>query len=483
MKISLININLSTKERYGKHLGKVGPTTEPLGLAYLAAAIKKSNKHNVEIIDAEALQYTNEKLIEYLKVSKPTIIGISSLTPNYIKAKEIINIIKSNIENIKIIMGGPHITIFPKETLEENENIDYGVLGEGEITLLELLDCIENKRDISKVKGIVYRKDQKIHITKPRPYIKNIDEVPIPARDLLDMKRYRPAPTYYRKLPSYITLTSRGCPYRCSYCSKIFGSIYRFHSIERVLEEIEELIIRYKTKEIIFRDDTFTINKKFVTELCNKIINKGINKKIKWTCMTRVNLVDEKLLKLMKKAGCWSIHYGIESGSQRLLNLIQKDITIKEIKNAVKWTKKAGIEVKAFFMIGLPTETREETLQTIEFMKELNVDWVQVTITVPYPGTELFEIAKKEETLKSTNWEDYQTWAGWSNKELVYTPKGRDAKELKELQRKAMREFYLRPRFIMKQFKNLNSWNNIKIYLQGSYALIKSIFTKDKIYK
>jgi len=474
MKILLININLSTKERYGKQLGKVGPTTEPLGLAYLAASIKKYSTHSVEIIDAEVSQYNNEDLINQINKLRPEAIGISILTPNYTKAIETINAIKESIENVKIIVGGPHVTIFPKETLEKNEKIDYGVIGEGEITIVELLNAIESKKNVNKVEGIVYRIKKSIKLTSPRQYIRNIDDIPKPARELLDMNKYKPAPTYYKRLPSYIILTTRGCPYRCSYCSKVFGSVYRFHSVERILEEINELITRYNTKEIIFRDDTFTVNKKIVTNLCNELINKGINKKIKWTCMTRVNLVDEEILQLMKRAGCWSIHYGIESGSQRLLDLIQKDITIEQIKNTVKWTKSAGIEVKAFFMIGLPTETKEETLQTLKFMKELDVDWVQVTITVPYPGTKLFEIAKSDGTLKSTNWEDYQTWAGWSNKELVYTPKGRNAEELKELQRKAMREFYLRPKFIINQLKNLKSLDNLKMYLHGAYALINS---------
>jgi len=180
----------------------------------------------------------------------------------------------------------------------------------------------------------------------------------------------------------------------------------------------------------------------------------------------------------MKKAGCWSIHYGIESGSQRLLDLIQKDVTIKQIKDALVLTKKAGIEIKAFFMIGLPTETRMESLQTLKFMKEVNPDWVQVTITVPYPGTKLYEMAKKSGTLKSLKWDDYQTWAGWSDKDLVYVPKGRSANELKELQKRAMREFYFRPKFILRQITHLTSWSLFKTYLVGAYALFKSYFNK-----
>jgi len=472
MKILLLTPSLSVEDRYGKKLGKVGSVTEPLGLAYLASCLKKD--HEVKIIDGAAINLTEEELIHEIKQNNYDIIGTTILTPMYLKAQEIIQLIKSNFPEIKIIVGGPHITIFPEQTMKENPEIDFSIIGEGEITMPELMEAIEGKRKIETVKGISYRKNNKIITTPPRLFIKDIDEIPLPARDLLDLKRYKPAPTYYKKLPSHIILTSRGCPYRCTYCSKVFGNTYRHHSVERVIKEMKILIKEYKAKEIIFRDDTFTINKKFTKELCNTIIKENLHKKIRWTCMTRVNLVTKELLQLMKKSGCWSIHYGIESGSQRLLDLIQKDITIKQIKDAIKWTKQAKIEIKAFFMIGLPTETKEETLKTIRFTKELDPDWIQVTITVPYPGTKLYEIAQKDKTLKSLKWENYQTWAGWSDKELVYVPKGRTQEEIKELQKKAMREFYLRPKFILKQLKNLTSINSIKTYIQGAYAIATS---------
>ncbi|MBU2633760.1 MAG: B12-binding domain-containing radical SAM protein [Nanoarchaeota archaeon] len=475
MKIVFIQPNLSTSERYGKALGKVGPTCEPLGLTYLAAAIREKRNDIIKIIDAVAFNYSSFDLKKILTKFKPDVVGVMILTPTYLVAKETIELVRELLPYTKILAGGPHVTIFPKQTMEEVSEVDIVVVGEGEVTIVDLLDSFEKKRHLSEVKGILYRKNKKIISTSLREPIKNIDEIPMPARDLLDMKKYKPAPTYYRRLPSYIMLTSRGCPYNCSYCSKIFGSLYRFNSVERILKEMEVLIYKHGAKEIIFRDDTFTINKKHIVNLCNEIIRKGLNKKIKWTCMTRVNLVSRDLLFLMKKAGCWSIHYGIESGSQRLLNLINKQITLKQSRDAIKWAKEASIETKAFFMLGLPTETIEDSLKTLEFTKELEADWIQVTITVPYPGTNLYEIAKKDGTLKSFKWEDYQTWAGWVNKDLVYVPKGRNGEDLKKLQKKAMRDFYLRPKFVFSQLKNLNL-SNFKVYLSGAQALIKSRF-------
>jgi len=479
MRISFIIPCLSTAERYGKALGKVGPTTEPLGPAYIAAAIREKRKNDkITILDAAVENYGINEVKDYLIKEKPDVVGVTILTPMYLRAKETISLIRKTLPKAQIVVGGPHVTIFPKQTLEENQDVDYAVVGEGEHTFVELLDALDNKKSLGNILGLIYRLNDKILINPPRHFIKDLDQIPLPARDLLPMDKYRPAPTYYLQLPSHIVLTSRGCPFQCSYCSKVFGQTYRFHSIGRIMKEINILINDYNAKEIIFRDDTFTINKGHVRKLCKRIIDEGIHNKIRWTCMTRVNLVDLKLLKLMKKAGCWSIHYGVESGSQRLLDLIGKGIILSEVRNAVKWTKTVGIEVKAFFMIGLPTETEEETQGTIDFTKELDPDWIQVTITTPYPGTKLYDIAKKDGTLKSFKWEDYQTWVGWANKELVYTPKGRDSKELKILQKKAMRDFYFRPQFVLRQLKYLRSWDRTKTYLLGALALAKSMFDK-----
>ena len=236
MKISLLSSCFSTGERYGKSLGKVGPITEPLGLAYLAASIlKKRPNDQVEIIDPAVLGYTKTDLKNHLEKTRPDIIGISILTPLYFNAKEVIKIAKEVLNEPIIIAGGPHVTIFPKATMEENKDINYAVMGEGDITITELLDSIDNKKEPSNVAGLVYREKGQIKFTNNRQFIKNLDEIPLPRRDLLPMHKYRPAPTYYMRLPSYIILTSRGCPFRCSYCSKIFGDTYRHHSSGRVI--------------------------------------------------------------------------------------------------------------------------------------------------------------------------------------------------------------------------------------------------------
>ncbi len=478
MKVLLIEPNLSVNDRYGKALGEVGPTCEPLGLAYLAGAIKRRGLDSVSILDAAALGLSPAQLESHLKDYQPDVIGVRIVTPMYIVAMDTLTMVRKVLPDSRIIIGGPHMSIFPRETISENPVIDAGVIGEGEVTILELLDALREGSPLDKVNGIAYRENGKVMVTPPRPYLKDIDEAPVPARELLPMDKYTPTPTYYRKLPCYILLTSRGCPFSCTYCSKIFGDTFRCHSSERILEEINILIRDYNAREIIFRDDTFTLNKKRVIELCEKMIDKNLPGKIQWTCMTRVNIVDKPLLKLMKKAGCWSVHYGVESGSQRLLDVIDKKITLQQVRDAFKWTRESGIETKAFFMIGLPTETHEETLKTIEFAKELDPDGVQFTITTPYPGTRLFELAQKDGTLKSLKWENYQTWAGWSDKELVYLPKGRTAEELKFLQKKALKDFYFRPKVIMRQLWKLRSLSMFKKQFSAAYAIFRGTMSR-----
>jgi anaerobic magnesium-protoporphyrin IX monomethyl ester cyclase len=481
MKILLLNPDLSLSERYGL-LAKLGPTTEPLGLAYLAAAIRNANYY-VKIIDAAALHYRPSDLIKEIEQNDYDVVGITFMTPMYSCAMDIIRMIREANKNIKIIVGGPHVTILPEETLRENGAIDIAVLGEGEHTIVELLNALEKgKLDLSKISGLAWfdKETEQFVITSQREPEENIDNILMPARDLLPMALYRPTPTYYQKLPAYILLTTRGCPFSCCYCSKLFGNKIRHHSIERVIIEMEILIKDHGAQEIIFRDDTFTVNRNYTMQLCQEIVKRSIHKQIKWMCMTRVDLVDKELLQIMKKAGCWSMHFGVESGSQPLLDLIQKNVTIEQIYKAFLLTRETGIKTKAFFMLGLPTEKNEDSLETINFAKKLDPDGVQFTITVPYPGTKLFDIVKKMGHIKSLNWDDYQTWSGWTNKDLVYIPEGRTQKELKDLQKRAMRQFYLRPKIILRSILCVKSLDILKSYYHGGLALIKSgIIKKD----
>lgn len=476
MKVLLINPPYSATERYGKDLGKLGPTSEPLGLAYVAASLECAGYH-VKIIDAPALRLQTTDLIFIATEEHYDIIGVTMLTPMYGRSIEIIKALKTSIPRQRIVVGGPHPTILPHDTLKENPEIDFAIVGEGEHTMVELLNAIGCGISLDNVKGVVFRQGEEIHFSGHRPYIKNLDEIPLPARHLLPMDSYKITASRSMNAHSYSIIIARGCPFRCAFCSHTFGRTFRHYSVERILEEIEFLKEAYHATELNFEADTLTLNKNFLKDLCQGIIDAGYNKQIRWTCESRVDTVDKDLLTIMREAGCWQISYGVESGSQRLLDLINKDITLEQIEHAFKITKQVGISIRAFFMLGLPTETKKESYQTIAFAKKLDADWSQFTITVPYPGTHLFELAKSDGALLSMDWNNYKTWGGWTNGQVAYVPSGRTPDELKRTQRKALRTFYLRPRIIYRFLKNLRLFN-LKKYFMGAYVLIKS-YIKD----
>ena len=475
MNILLMTTPYPVEERYGKTIKTIGPSLlPPLGLAYIAAVLRKGG-HAVKILDTTILNMSIQQVGDYLRNNKFDVIGISVMTPMYKNFVETVKAIRPLIGKTAVIAGGPHPSILPAETLKENPGLDYAVFGEGEITFPRLVKAIGEKKDVSEVNGVAYRENSRIRLTRPPVLIEDLDSLPSPALDLIPIEKYTPAPSQYKKLPMLHMVTSRGCPFRCTYCSSqsIFGRKYRMHSPERVINDIKDMIKKYNAKEIFFLDDLFTINKKWINEFCDKLIGEGIHKKICWSCNSRVDLVDLDLLKKMKKAGCWQIHFGIESGSQRLLDLIKKGITLEQSRNAVKLCKKTGIKTRAYFMLGLPTETREESIRTIEFAKEIDPDYVKFSLTTPYPGTELFDIVKKEGNLKSTSWDIYKTMGGFGGSERPYVPKGRTSKELNELQKRAHKEFFFRPKVILRFIFNISSFAEVKLYLKSAIALFK----------
>jgi len=457
MKLLLIIPPNTSEEVYGK-FSKIGTLYPPLGLAYIAAYAEKQG-HKVKVLDCGAEDYNFEDINKIALKFCPDLVGMQTYCTTLNKAYKVAENLK-RILDTKIVLGGPQATLEPIKTIS-NKNIDFVIYGEGEKTLIDLLNSLK-KGNFSKVLGLVYKNKTKIQINPPRPLIQNLDEIPLPARHLFPMKKYHSSANLRGKRTLNI-MTSRGCPYRCAYCagSLIFGKNHRFHSTERVIEELKLLKEEYNVDSIQFYDETFTVNRKRVMELCDKIIKEKLH--IEWSCFTRVNLVDKELLKKMKQAGCYLIFYGLESGVQRLLDLIQKDITLEQSEKAMKMTHELGIETWASFMLNLPSATKEEEEQTINFAIKVDPTFVQFPISTPYPGTKLYDLALKYGKLK-TNWDDFVNWD-----EVVFFPKGRTEKEIKDTVKKAYRKFYLRPNYILKRIKSIS-----KLPLNKSFALIKT---------
>jgi len=310
--------------------------------------------------------------------------------------RELARRIKKDFPDTPLVIGGPQLCSAPEKTMRDGP-YDLGVLGEGEETMLELAKAIAGgERDLSRIRGLIRRGTGGLIFNEPRPYIEDLDILPFPARHLYPpLDRYRPVPASYIKKPVGLMISSRGCPYQCIFCDrKVFGNRFRAHSSRYVVDEMEELIKKYGAKEIRFMDDTFTLDIKRVDAICDEIFKRKI--KAPWTCLTRVNTVNLDILKKMKRAGCWQVIYGIESGDQRMLDIIKKSVTVEQNELGVRLAKKAGLNVRATFVFGLPGETLETIRRTVEFAKRADLDVVNFFTVILFPGNELFSMAKKE---------------------------------------------------------------------------------------
>ncbi len=429
--------------------GYLGVTGPPLGLGYLASYIRNRGFRDVRILDALTLGLSNTEVLREIERFEPDIVGVSiNSTPSFYDSCELIEKVKEFNENVFMVVGGVHVTFTPHQTMKECPCIDVSVVGEGEETFFELVSKFKNKEGFGELKGIVYRGENgEINEASPRPLIKNLDTIPFPAYDLLPMDKY-----VVNNKRFGTVITSRGCPFKCIYCSssRLFGSVWRSRSPENVLEELKLLRKKYRVKEIEFLDDNFTLNPKRAEKIAEKI--KEENLEISWTCSSRVDTVTRFpwVLKKLRDAGCHAIYVGIESGSQRILNIINKMTTLKQAIKAVEHIKKAGIDPVASFVIGIPGETKKEIIETIRFAKKLKPAFAQFTIATPFPGTPLYEKAVREKRLLTRDWSKFN----------VLTPiiklDGLTPQELSNLLRKAYLSFYASPRFLIKQIRKKN---------------------------
>jgi anaerobic magnesium-protoporphyrin IX monomethyl ester cyclase len=443
-----------------------------LGLASLAAVLESSG-HNVKILDMPALKLS-ELSAETILQEKPDIIGITAMTPTLNAALAVAKKVKETSNNTLVALGGPHATVLPEETLEKAYDLDFVIRGEGEQTFADLVNHLQgNKTGLEKVSGLTYRKEECVRSNDYRSLIADLDTLPFPAFHLLPLDKYRIHPPFGRRKPILPIITSRGCPYRCLFCSKsVFGKKYRVNSPNYVISEIQSLIERFGVREIKFYDDSFTLNRKRVLEICRLLKENKID--IQWTCETRVNLVDRDLLAVMKEAGCYMIEYGVESGVQDILNTLKKDVTVNQVHDSFKLTHDAGIETVAYFMIGSPGESVRTIEETISFSKKLDPDFAQFSIATPFPGTELYELALESGQVPNS-WNGYV----YADLESVDNPsfnsKLLSRAELGSLNKKAYMAFYLRWRYLAKRLKKMRTVDDFRTSVSGLSMLLQSV--------
>ncbi|PYB69059.1 B12-binding domain-containing radical SAM protein [Thermoplasma sp. Kam2015] len=415
----------------------IGTTGPPLGLAYLAS-VARDQGEEVKIIDSIAMEYSHGDVKNQIKTYDPDFIGITSTTSMIPDVYNIARFAKMHNNEVKIAVGGPHVTFTPDITLEESPDIDYVVIGEGELIFSNLLQHLEGKKDIKKIKGIAYRSSEKIVITPPEDLIKDIDTIPMPAIDLLPMDRYMAGKKRFGTI-----MTSRGCPYNCIFCSSSlqFGKKWRAHSTERVMAELRRLVNDYGLHEIEFLDDTFTLNMKRASEIAQKIKEEKLD--IHWSASARVNLFNSEIARAMKEAGAHTIYFGIESGNQKTLDFIGKGITLQQAVDSVRKGNEAGLNTLGSFIIGFPDDTREDVRNTIRFAKKVRVLLAQFTIATPYPGTRLWHLAKTRGIIKTLDWRKYTTL-----NPVMKLTNFTDSEILRWLG-KAYVSFYLRPSYLL----------------------------------
>lgn len=439
----------------------------PLGLLYIAGYLKKHTNHDITIIDSQVEKLDYNSLASRIAAVEPNIVGITTMTVTLVDVIKTINIVKRINKNIKIVLGGPHVHLFPEETIKL-QNVDFLVMGEGEETFKELLDFIGDKSKLSKVPGLVFMDGEEIINTGMRPYIRDIDKLPFPARTMVLYKKYTSLLTKSNNVVTTI-FTSRGCPYHCYFCDRLhLGKIFRPRSPKNVVDELQECV-EMGIRDFLFYDDTFTVEKKRVIDICNEIIRRNLN--IRWDIRTRIDTVNEEIISCLKKAGCHGIHYGVESGTEKILKILNKNINIAQIKQVVQLTRKYKIPILAYFMIGNPTETIDDIYATFKFMKRLNPDYVHLTIYTPFPGTKIYLKGLKDGDFKSDYWKIFAK-NPMADFVLPYWDKIFSRDKLNSLLIKGYKDFYMRPSYIIKSFRKLSSFKEFKKKVVAGFKVL-----------
>jgi anaerobic magnesium-protoporphyrin IX monomethyl ester cyclase len=436
------------------------------GLAMLAAVARQAG-HQVCVLDSYFNQTTPEEYISYLKQEQFDVVGCTIYTLTFPLAKELFEYTRQALPKAFTVAGGPHPTSLPKQTLREIPQVDCVVAGEGELTFIELLERASVPNSLGSVKGIAYRPhgDEEVVLNPPREFIADLDELPLPAYDLFPIDEYITTPNIVRRYPTVAMQITRGCPFRCAFCeyNLALGKRYRHRSPEKVIEELMYLKEKYKIRGIVFRDSTFTVDIPFLRTLCQQMIKNNLD--LVWMCYSRTDVIAKygmELLPLMKKAGCWQIGYGCESGNQKSLDIIHKEATVQNNVDAVQNTIKNGIMCSTTWIIALPGETKDDAWNTVELALRLASHVAKFFLPIPYPGTELEELCRQDGGLRdNVPYEDYEFYMPDN---LVYVNPRIGQENMKQMLKKAYRRFYTKPKVLYRNLLQLKDWDMLKKY-------------------
>lgn len=468
MRIILINPPINPIKRYGRYSSSSG-SSPPLGLCYLASILLKQG-HFVRIIDGMHLNLSTEEILTEVIDFYPEIVGIHVSTITFPITIKICKHLRKEFPGIKIILGGPHFTFENLKTdLSVFKSFNVAVIGEAEETIKEICQCYESeKTSLDKIKGIVYLNNSKLVITQRRPLITNLNKIPFPARHLISISGYASTSFYSKNKRSTSLISSRGCLSDCIFCSTpSFGKNWRAHSFKYVINEIEHVISKYGIKEISFCDDNFCIDMNRIKKICDSIKKM----RVVWSANSRIDNIDENLMRIMHDSGCWQINFGIETGDKLIQKNIKKNIDLKYARHIIQIADSIGIKAKGLFMLGLPYESKKTVEKTICFASSLRLSYANFYLAYPIPGSVLFKDAEKYGIFKNC---DYINNSGHPTYP-IFAPYGISRKYLLKKQKEAYIKFYFGQKRLANVLKDVMRLNNLKDYAKGMKTLFRLI--------
>lgn len=457
---------------YGRQSAQFGAVLPPLGLFYLASALR-GTEHEAHLLDANALRLGPDAVAARVVELGCDCLGITVTSLAYPYAMEVARAVKTRAPGVKLLLGGPHAQGDHAAILADTSNIfDYVCYGEGEYALASLLDYLSGAFGEESLRGWVFLRDGRTVKTPEAEIPLDLDVFGHPS-DLLPpewVNLYQEKLFAYKRLPMFSLMSSRGCPFKCTFCStpRRFRDVYkgrlRFHSVDWLLQEMETLAERFGVHEVNLVDDTFNVSRERVLEFCRRKVAAGL--KTAWACNFEANIADREMLAAMKEAGCWSIMVGAESGADEMLEFIKKGVTSEQLLQVARWANEVGIASRYSFILGLPTETKATLEKTMALIERSDIHFPYFQLYVPLPGTEMYENLSEYGTILEKDARDRS--AGSVN----YLPHGLTEEYLQEFFNKAFKRAYLRPRMVKNHLKFVRSPRDVARYWQGLKALL-----------
>ncbi|MFC1462383.1 B12-binding domain-containing radical SAM protein [Verrucomicrobiota bacterium] len=450
----------------------------PLGLLYVAGAVEAGGRHEVSVIDCVAEGLAGSALETRIRAAAPDVVGIQAITFSIIDARNVACLVKRIGPGIPVVMGGPHANLFPEETLSLAE-VDYVLLGEGENNIVPFLDALGRGRSdgsvrsdrslLSDVPGIVFAGEngQIVH-GPPNALIEDMDSLPMPSRHLLDQGRYSSVLARGKLMTT--VMSSRGCPARCIFCDRPhLGKAFRARSAGNVAAELEQCVEKYGIDEFFFYDDTFTIDKQRVLDVCSAVRERKIN--VYWDIRARVANLDRELLEALRGAGCVRIHLGIESGNEEILKTIRKGVDLDKARQVFSWCRELGIETLAYFMFGFPGEGHAEVRDTIDYALSIDCDYVHAAATTPFPGTELYRRGLETGLYKSDYWKEFAESPTPGFVPELWTEQ-LSREEIVGYMFELYRRFYRRPSYVLRRLASVRSPRQLLKYARAGVRIL-----------